>query len=79
MKIFRLVGMALIAILMNSNLTSCSKDNAAVFVFHGIPERVHPHCNVTEKTFRYMLDYLKENDYTVLSMKDYAIQKNLLK
>ena len=59
-------------------LGQCSKDNAAVFVFHGIPEKVHPHCNVTEKTFRYMLDYLKENDYTVLSMKDYAIQKNLI-
>ena len=59
-------------------LGQCSKDNAAVFVFHSIPEKVHPHCNVTEKTFRYMLDYLKENDYTVLSMKDYAIQKNLI-
>lgn len=59
-------------------LGQCSKDNAAVFVFHGIPEKVHPHCNVTEKTFRYMMDYLKENDFTVLSMKDYAEKNGLI-
>ncbi|MBO5761002.1 MAG: polysaccharide deacetylase family protein [Lentisphaeria bacterium] len=58
-------------------LGKCTKENAAVFVFHGIPEIVHPHCNVTEKTFRYMLDYLEENDYTVLSMKEYALKYNL--
>lgn len=59
-------------------LGQCSKDNAAVFVFHGIPEKVHPHCNVTEKTFRYMQDYLKENDFTVLSMKKYAEKNGLI-
>lgn len=59
-------------------LGKCRENNAAVFVFHGIPEIIHPHCNVTEKTFRYMLDYLKENDFHVLSMKDYAAQQNLI-
>ncbi|MBP5182939.1 MAG: polysaccharide deacetylase family protein [Lentisphaeria bacterium] len=53
-------------------LAKCTQKNAAVFVFHGIPEIVHAHCNVTEKTFRYMLDYLKENDFQVLSLRDYA-------
>lgn len=59
-------------------LGKCKENNAAVFVFHGVPEIVHKHVNMSEKTFRYMLDYLKENDYAVLSMKDYAIQQNLI-
>lgn len=44
----------------------------AVFCLHGVPDKEHPQVGLAPKTFEAMLTYLRENGYTVLSMRDMA-------
>ncbi len=44
----------------------------AVLAFHGVPDLDHPHCNVEPETFATYMDYLRDNDYTVIATRDLA-------
>ena len=44
----------------------------AVYCFHGVPDGEHPGVGVEPKKFEEMVNYLKENNYNVISMRDMA-------
>ena len=43
-----------------------------VFTFHGVPEGEHPSVGLDPAAFSRMMQYLKDNHYTVISMRDMA-------
>ena len=43
-----------------------------VFCFHGVPDMEHPPVSLEPATFKVMMDYLKENHYEVIAMRDMA-------
>ena len=42
----------------------------AVLQFHGVPDRAHPWVNSPVKRFREYMQYLAENDFTVIALRD---------
>ena len=45
-------------------------DAVPVFVLHGVPDRVHPWCNVEPETFRRLLGLLRGRGYRCVSLSD---------
>jgi hypothetical protein len=43
-----------------------------VLTFHGVPDEEHPPVSVEPSLFRQMMQYLKQNGYTCISMRDLA-------
>ena len=43
----------------------------AVLTFHGVPD-VYPHCSTTEAQFTRYVEYLHQNNYTVIALRDLA-------
>jgi len=41
-----------------------------VFQFHGVPDDRHPFCSMPLVRFREFMDYLSENDYCVIALRD---------
>ncbi len=41
-----------------------------VFTFHGVPDRDHPWVNTDTVVFKKYMEYLHDNDYTVISLRD---------
>ncbi len=44
----------------------------AVLTFHGVPTPMHPWVNTDPQVFRRYMDYLRDNDFTVIAMRDLA-------
>lgn len=44
--------------------------NIAVLTFHGVPDLDHPHVHTEPETFRRLMNYLGENDYQVIAVRD---------
>jgi peptidoglycan/xylan/chitin deacetylase (PgdA/CDA1 family) len=44
----------------------------AVLQFHGVPDTVHPWVNTPPELFRQCMDYLKDNGYHVIALRDVA-------
>lgn len=53
-------------------LYQAEKGGAAVLVYHGIPEVVHPHCSNSPAFFEQNMKYLHDNGYSVISMREYV-------
>ncbi|MEN8204137.1 MAG: polysaccharide deacetylase family protein [Bacteroidota bacterium] len=52
-------------------IAETAKDGtAAVFQFHGVPDYGHPECTLPEEVFREIVQYLKEENYNVIAMRD---------
>lgn len=43
-----------------------------VFTFHGVPDMEHPPVSLEPATFRVMMQYLKDNGYKVIALRDLA-------
>ena len=44
----------------------------AVLTFHGVPDLDHPWVHTDPEVFKSFMDYLRDNDYTVIAMRDLA-------
>ncbi len=51
------------------------KDKAVVLIFHGIPDLAHKHCSLKPELFEKYMAYLHENNFRVLSMRDFMRQR----
>jgi peptidoglycan/xylan/chitin deacetylase (PgdA/CDA1 family) len=49
-----------------------TKGRIPVFTFHGVPDIEHPTVGVEPARFEELMKYLKDNQYTVISMRDVA-------
>ena len=49
-----------------------SAGRIVVLTFHGVPDEEHPPVSVEPKLFRPMMQYLKQNGYTCIAMRDLA-------
>ncbi len=49
-----------------------SQGRIVVFTFHGVPDMEHPSVGLEPATFRVMMQYLKDNHYKVIAMRDLA-------
>ena len=47
-----------------------TKGRIVVLTFHGVPDKEHPSVSVEPQLFRRMVQYLKQNGYTCISMRD---------
>ena len=43
-----------------------------VFTLHGVPDEEHPGCSLEPEKFKELMEYLKKNDFNVISMRDMA-------
>ncbi len=57
-----------------SAVSRCRENNAVVLVFHGVPDTVHPWVNNTPECFREMMEYLRNEKFRVLSMRDFLAE-----
>ncbi|MEI6236401.1 MAG: autotransporter-associated beta strand repeat-containing protein [Planctomycetota bacterium] len=48
------------------------RGRVTVFCFHGVPDREHPPVSLEPATFKMMMQYLKDNNYTCIAMRDMA-------
>lgn len=53
-------------------LASANENAAAIILYHGVPDLHHPWCNTSEETFLEQMEFLAENDFRVLSMRDFG-------
>jgi autotransporter-associated beta strand protein len=44
----------------------------AVLLYHGVPDMEHPQCTVEPAVFKAQMQYLKDNHYTVIALRDLA-------
>ncbi len=51
---------------------SASKGQIVVLQFHGVPDTQHPWVNTSPDLFRQCMDYLKQNGFAVIALKDVA-------
>jgi peptidoglycan/xylan/chitin deacetylase (PgdA/CDA1 family) len=58
-----------------SAIKQCNEDNYVVLVFHGIPDLVHPWVTNSEELFTEFIEYLANNQYQVVSLKEALSQK----
>lgn len=60
-------------------LSSGGSGKIPVLVYHGVPDLRHPWVNMPETVFVRQMEYLKEHDFTILSLADAAasLQKQL--
>ena len=47
-----------------------TRGRIVVITFHGVPDGEHPSVGLEPATFRRMMRYLKDNNYTVIAMRD---------
>jgi len=55
-----------------SHVQRATRGRIAVITFHGVPDMEHPSVGLDPATFRVMMQYLKDNDYKVIAMRDLA-------
>ena len=60
-----------------SALDDADKDNVPVLLFHGIPDTVHPWVDTSPAFFKRYMKYLYDNNYRVISIKQYLQEKGL--
>ena len=60
-----------------SALNDADKDNVPVLLFHGIPDTVHPWVDTSPAFFKRYMKYLYDNNYRVISIKQYLQEKGL--
>lgn len=53
-------------------IRQATKGRIVVLTFHGVPDKEHPPVSVEPKAFRRMMQYLKQNKYTCISVRDLA-------
>ncbi len=53
-------------------LKSVKNNEIPILQFHGVPDTAHPWVNTSPEKFKTFMDYLKENNYKVIAMKDLA-------
>ena len=54
-------------------LRSCTKNGEiVVLTVHGVPDYAHPHVTTPPDLFEAYLEYLRDNRYTVIAMRDLA-------
>ncbi|MHC4994037.1 MAG: polysaccharide deacetylase family protein [Planctomycetota bacterium] len=53
-------------------LTHAKRGQAVVLQFHGVPEGEHPWVHVPQEDFERMMDYLHEQNYKVIAVRDLA-------
>jgi hypothetical protein len=51
-------------------LKSVGKNEIAILQFHGVPDIAHPWVNTSRQQFKTYMDYLKQNNYQVIAMRD---------
>jgi len=49
-----------------------TRGRISIFTFHGVPDIEHPGISVDPALFEKMMNYLKDNQYTVIAMRDLA-------
>ncbi len=57
-------------------LSLCGNGKAVVLLFHGVPDTAHPWVTTSQEAFAEFMQYLKENNYRVVSMQDMAGEVN---
>ena len=50
-------------------LSRARDGSICVLIYHGVPD-VHPHCSTSVELFTKDMQYLKDNDFTVISVRD---------
>ena len=55
-----------------AELAATAPDAAAIILYHGVPDTHHPWCNTNLKIFLAHMQYLAENNYRVMSMRDFG-------
>lgn len=55
-----------------SYLNKIEDDSFGVLLFHGVPDTAHTNVTCDEQTFRQYMKYLKDNNFTVIAMRDLA-------
>ena len=58
------------------NMLDSSENGAAVLVYHGVPDIAHPTCSTETEVFESQMKYLYDNNYQVMSMRDYGMTLN---
>jgi peptidoglycan-N-acetylglucosamine deacetylase len=55
-------------------------DNIPIITFHGVPDIEHPWVNTEQQNFVKYMNYLKEHNFKVISLRDYPVKRveNLL-
>jgi hypothetical protein len=51
-------------------LESLNKNEIAILQFHGVPDIAHPWVNTSKEQFKAYMDYLNDNNYRVIAMRD---------
>jgi peptidoglycan-N-acetylglucosamine deacetylase len=51
-------------------IRQAKKGKIAVLLFHGVPDTVHPWVNLKPELFEVYLKFLKENNFTVVALRD---------
>ena len=54
------------------NMLDESENGAAVLLYHGVPDVAHAHCSTKKELFESHMKYLFDNNYKVVSMRDYG-------
>jgi peptidoglycan/xylan/chitin deacetylase (PgdA/CDA1 family) len=49
--------------------------NIPILTFHGVPDIEHPWVNTDQKKFVQYMNYLKENNFKVIALRDYPTKK----
>lgn len=55
-------------------VSAATETEAAVLVFHGVPEYVHPWVHTEFSLFKEYMSYLKENGYRVTSLREFLAE-----
>ena len=53
------------------DLSSADENIAPVILYHGIPDIAHPWCSTSRELFEKQMKYLFDNNFKVMSMKDF--------
>ena len=59
------------------SLGAADENNVPVLLFHGVPDTVHEWVDTAPEFFAKCMKYLHDNDYRVISMKQYLEEKGL--
>ena len=51
-------------------LKQADKGKIIVFTFHGVPDKPHPWVTTDQNRFKILMQYLKDNHYKVIAMRD---------
>jgi len=54
------------------SVRQATEGKIAVLLYHGVPDMEHPQCTVEPAVFKAQMQYLKDNRYTVIALRDLA-------